>query len=177
MALKVCRQTQLLRQEDGELKNLYVIDHFGQICHCARSRSHEYRGLFNWSIDGTGRHFRLSSWWTFPALSILPDFWVRTHKSLKSIESIHPAKGKGSSLLVDLEIMVRHNQHSSGDESPFRDIKMSIYYHTGGDGLVAARHLWHYGYQPTIYYPKRSKNELYEVSYLARISQSIFTPY
>jgi hypothetical protein len=34
----------------------------------------------------------------------------------------------------------------------------------GGDGLVAARHLWHYGYKPTIYYPKQSKNELYQVS-------------
>ncbi|KAH7316637.1 NAD(P)H-hydrate epimerase [Stachybotrys elegans] len=32
----------------------------------------------------------------------------------------------------------------------------------GGDGLVAARHLFFYGYQPTIYYPKRSKNELYQ---------------
>jgi NAD(P)H-hydrate repair Nnr-like enzyme with NAD(P)H-hydrate epimerase domain len=34
----------------------------------------------------------------------------------------------------------------------------------GGDGLVAARHLFHYGYHPTIYYPKQSKNELYQVS-------------
>ena len=32
----------------------------------------------------------------------------------------------------------------------------------GGDGLVAARHLWHYGYKPTIHYPKQSKNELYQ---------------
>ncbi|KAF2279612.1 apolipo protein A-I binding protein-like protein, partial [Westerdykella ornata] len=32
----------------------------------------------------------------------------------------------------------------------------------GGDGLVAARHLFHYGYQPTIYYPKQPKNELYQ---------------
>ncbi|KAF1816485.1 apolipo protein A-I binding protein-like protein [Eremomyces bilateralis CBS 781.70] len=32
----------------------------------------------------------------------------------------------------------------------------------GGDGLVAARHLWHYGYQPTMYYPKQSKKELYQ---------------
>ncbi|CRK39436.1 hypothetical protein BN1708_001652 [Verticillium longisporum] len=31
-----------------------------------------------------------------------------------------------------------------------------------GDGLVAARHLHHYGYKPFIYYPKRSKNELYQ---------------
>ncbi|KAK8176512.1 apolipo protein A-I binding protein-like protein [Phyllosticta citribraziliensis] len=31
----------------------------------------------------------------------------------------------------------------------------------GGDGLVAARHLHHYGYEPTIYFPKQSKNELY----------------
>ncbi|KFA64777.1 hypothetical protein S40285_01366, partial [Stachybotrys chlorohalonatus IBT 40285] len=34
----------------------------------------------------------------------------------------------------------------------------------GGDGLVAARHLYFYGYQPTIFYPKRSKNELYQAS-------------
>jgi NAD(P)H-hydrate epimerase len=33
----------------------------------------------------------------------------------------------------------------------------------GGDGLVAARHLWHYGYKPTIYYPKQNKNALYQV--------------
>ncbi|KAG0637488.1 YjeF N-terminal domain-containing protein, partial [Tuber brumale] len=32
----------------------------------------------------------------------------------------------------------------------------------GGDGLVAARHLWHYDYQPTVYYPKQSKNELHQ---------------
>ncbi|KAK2801987.1 hypothetical protein FQN50_007545 [Emmonsiellopsis sp. PD_5] len=32
----------------------------------------------------------------------------------------------------------------------------------GGDGLVAARHLAHYGYKPTVYYPKQGKNELYE---------------
>jgi len=31
----------------------------------------------------------------------------------------------------------------------------------GGDGLVAARHLFHYGYAPTVYYPKQSANELY----------------
>jgi len=32
----------------------------------------------------------------------------------------------------------------------------------GGDGLVTARHLWYYGYKPTIYYPKQSKNGLYQ---------------
>lgn len=32
----------------------------------------------------------------------------------------------------------------------------------GGDGLVAARHLHFYGYQCTVYYPKQSKNELYQ---------------
>ena len=34
---------------------------------------------------------------------------------------------------------------------------------SGGDGLVAARHLWHYGYRPMVYYPKPGKNELYQV--------------
>ena len=32
----------------------------------------------------------------------------------------------------------------------------------GGDGLVAARHLHHFGYKPTMYFPKQSKNELYQ---------------
>jgi NAD(P)H-hydrate epimerase len=32
----------------------------------------------------------------------------------------------------------------------------------GGDGLVAARHLHHFGYKPKVYYPKQSKNELYQ---------------
>jgi len=32
----------------------------------------------------------------------------------------------------------------------------------GGDGLVAARHLHHYGYTPTIYYPKASKQDLFK---------------
>jgi NAD(P)H-hydrate epimerase len=31
----------------------------------------------------------------------------------------------------------------------------------GGDGLVAARHLYHFGYKPRVYFPKQSKNELY----------------
>ncbi|KAG5518102.1 hypothetical protein PMAC_003288 [Pneumocystis sp. 'macacae'] len=30
----------------------------------------------------------------------------------------------------------------------------------GGDGLVTARHLWHYGYTPCVYYPKKGKSEL-----------------
>ena len=37
-----------------------------------------------------------------------------------------------------------------------------LFIDTGGDGLVAARHLWHYGYQPTVFYPKQSKNDLYQ---------------
>lgn len=31
----------------------------------------------------------------------------------------------------------------------------------GGDGLVAARHLWQFGYQPTICYPKPTDKPLY----------------
>lgn len=33
----------------------------------------------------------------------------------------------------------------------------------GGDGLVAARHLFFYGYKPSIFYPKRSNKDLYQV--------------
>ena len=31
----------------------------------------------------------------------------------------------------------------------------------GGDGLVAARHLHHFGYKPTLYFPKQGKAEIY----------------
>lgn len=31
----------------------------------------------------------------------------------------------------------------------------------GGDGLVCARHLFHYSYKPVVYYPKRSSSDLY----------------
>lgn len=31
----------------------------------------------------------------------------------------------------------------------------------GGDGLVAARHLFHFGYKPVICYPKRTPKPLY----------------
>lgn len=31
----------------------------------------------------------------------------------------------------------------------------------GGDGLVAARHLYHFGYEPTIWYPKQGKTDLF----------------
>ena len=31
----------------------------------------------------------------------------------------------------------------------------------GGDGLVAARHLYHFGYKPIICYPKRTLKPLY----------------
>lgn len=32
----------------------------------------------------------------------------------------------------------------------------------GGDGLVAARHLFHYGYAPVVVYPKQPQKELYQ---------------
>ncbi|KAJ3336410.1 NAD(P)H-hydrate epimerase [Gonapodya sp. JEL0774] len=31
----------------------------------------------------------------------------------------------------------------------------------GGDALVAARHLWHFGYKPVVYYPKPAKSALF----------------
>lgn len=32
----------------------------------------------------------------------------------------------------------------------------------GGDGLVAARHLYHFGYQPTVFYPKPTKQPIFD---------------
>ena len=36
----------------------------------------------------------------------------------------------------------------------------------GGDGLVAARHLYHFGYKPALYYPKQPNKDLYQVNLL-----------
>lgn len=46
----------------------------------------------------------------------------------------------------------------------------------GGDGLVAARHLRQYGYNPTVFYPKRSKNDLYQVSLPFHVIFTIISP-
>ncbi len=35
----------------------------------------------------------------------------------------------------------------------------------GGDGLVAARHLTHFGYDVRVWYPKEGKTELFSVSF------------
>ncbi|KAL6718702.1 hypothetical protein ACLMJK_002936 [Lecanora helva] len=45
----------------------------------------------------------------------------------------------------------------------------------GGDGLVAARHLFHYGYEPTIFFPKKTGNEIYER--LATQSKNLDIPF
>lgn len=42
-----------------------------------------------------------------------------------------------------------------------RSTNLHASYMTGGDGLVCARHLHHYGYKPTIYYPKPSKPDIF----------------
>jgi hydroxyethylthiazole kinase-like uncharacterized protein yjeF len=34
----------------------------------------------------------------------------------------------------------------------------------GGDGIVAARHLAHFGYSTTLYYPIKPRKEIYSVS-------------
>ncbi|PCH03926.1 Hypothetical protein PENO1_030320 [Penicillium occitanis (nom. inval.)] len=47
----------------------------------------------------------------------------------------------------------------------------------GGDGLVAARHLVHYGYKPSVYYPKEGKNELYQMKRLKTQLQNLDVPF
>ena len=49
---------------------------------------------------------------------------------------------------------------------------------TGGDGLVCARHLHHYGYTPAIYYPKPSKPDLFKrlVTQLKNLNLTFIDP-
>ncbi|RAH75309.1 NADHX epimerase [Aspergillus aculeatinus CBS 121060] len=66
----------------------------------------------------------------------------------------------------------RHRHSPSPSPSPSYPPMTQSHYNTitdlttspkpGGDGLVAARHLAHFGYNPKIYYPKEGKNELYQ---------------
>lgn len=83
---------------------------------------------------------------------------ARANMSAQSTEFTRSAGAIESSLLSGPATMVGTVYFGDGwpVRSPIAD--------SGGDGLVAARHLRQYGYQPTIYYPKRSKNDLYQVS-------------
>ena len=72
----------------------------------------------------------------------------------QSTEYILPALGEEYWSLLGQVIMVSDSASVVGSLSDSR--------YLGGDGLVAARHLWHYGYTPTIFFPKQGKNELYQ---------------
>jgi NAD(P)H-hydrate repair Nnr-like enzyme with NAD(P)H-hydrate epimerase domain len=41
----------------------------------------------------------------------------------------------------------------------------------GGDGLVAARSLCHFGFKPMLYYPKQPEKDLYQVSYRVKLKK------
>ncbi|POW09455.1 hypothetical protein PSTT_06818, partial [Puccinia striiformis] len=47
----------------------------------------------------------------------------------------------------------------------------------GGDGLVAARHLWHFGHKPTVYYPKQTDNQLYKIHSPGFEILTLFSPF
>src|SRR5271155_3921256 len=74
----------------------------------------------------------------------------------KSTKSTLPQKVEISSLLV-----ARATTVSSTTTPPSFQPLLNHPTRTGGDGLVCARHLHHYGYTPTIYYPKQTSAELF----------------
>jgi NAD(P)H-hydrate epimerase len=74
---------------------------------------------------------------------------------VKSVYRVQPLE-KGRRILVACGPGNNGTHYSAPEPPPLTG-------DAGGDGLVAARHLVFYGYQLSIFYPKRSKNELYQV--------------
>ncbi|KAJ6260660.1 hypothetical protein Dda_4887 [Drechslerella dactyloides] len=69
--------------------------------------------------------------------------------------SLHTLSAKDA-IELDKDLM------STGGFSLDQLMELAGVHATGGDGLVAARHLWHFGYKPTVYFPKKGKNEIFE---------------
>lgn len=131
-------------------------------CHCSWQGPHEHRRLFPRPTNGISWLVRLTGWWVI-RLYLRPWF-MPAWRDRQFIVFILQQMAGEFWLRVALVTMV--TVRASNVTALFHWIAL------GGDGLVAARHLWHYGYKPTIYYPKPNKNNLFQV----RLKPAIVDP-
>lgn len=94
-----------------------------------------------------------------PSSPIPDNIFISSEKAAR-IDQLLMSPQYGHSLTQLMELAGLAVAHAIADfQAPCRVSLVCGPGNNGGDGLVAARHLWHFGFMPSVVYPKRPARE------------------